>query len=57
MKDQIFSSYSSEELKELIKEKGRGLLIYTHQQKDESNHEELKLKLIKKDDESKMAEF
>jgi insulysin len=45
------------ELKDLIKEKGRGLLVYTYQEKDESNHEELGLKFIKKDDKSKMSEF
>jgi insulysin len=47
----------TKELKDLIKEKGRGLLVYTYQEKDDSSHEDLGLKFIKKYDKSKMAEF
>tara|TARA_R110001592_G_C13176951_1_gene750412 strand:+ start:156 stop:3017 length:2862 start_codon:yes stop_codon:yes gene_type:complete len=46
-----------QELKDLIKEKGRSLLVYTYQQKDESNHEELGLTFINKDDKSIFTEF
>lgn len=38
------------ELEDLIKEKGRSLLVYTHQQNIESNHDGLGLKFINKDD-------
>ena len=45
------------ELKDLISEKGRSLLVYTYQKEDESNYEELGLKSMHKKDKSQLSEF